>query len=81
MSQKITPLYSNKASGKQGLSFVAGIKDEMKKVSWTEKSELQHCTKIVLATTLFFGLGIYIVDLMIKGMLDSLGLIGKWIAQ
>ncbi|MDN3504620.1 MAG: preprotein translocase subunit SecE [Rhabdochlamydiaceae bacterium] len=82
MAQRITPMNHVKAnSRKSGPNFVSGIKEEMKKVTWTEKKELQHCTKMVLGTTFFFGLGIYIVDLMIKGVLDSLGIVGKWIAQ
>lgn len=80
MAQKITPLNSGKQKASK-LSFIAGVKEELKKVTWTEKKELQHCTKIVLGATLFFGLSVYVVDLMIRGVLDSLGLIGKWIAQ
>lgn len=60
-------------------SFLASLKEELKKVTWTEKKELQHATKVVLATTFFFGLGVYLMDLMIKGVLDSLSQIGKWI--
>ncbi|MCF7852642.1 MAG: preprotein translocase subunit SecE [Simkaniaceae bacterium] len=80
MAQKITPLYSAKPK-KTSFAFIGGIKEEIKKITWTEKKELQYCTKIVLGTTFFFGLSVYVVDLMIRGVLHSLGLIGKWIAQ
>jgi preprotein translocase subunit SecE len=80
VSDKVTALPTPK-SVKTGPSFLASLKEELRKVSWTEKKELQHCTKIVLGTTFFFGLSVYIVDLMIRGVLDSLGQIGKWIAQ
>ena len=71
MAQNVNSLSPEKAKVK--FNFVSGIKEELKKVTWTEKKELQHSTKIVLGATLFFGLSTYIVDLMIKGMLDSLG--------
>ena len=80
MTQKITPLNPPKPKF-NGFSFIEGVKEELRKVTWTEKKELQHATKVVLGTTLFFGLSVYVVDLMIKGVLDSLGLIGKWLAQ
>lgn len=56
-------------------AWVSGLKEELKKVSWTTKSELAFCTKIVLWSTLLFGLGIYLVDLSIKGALELV----KWV--
>jgi len=47
-------------------SFIQGLKQEMSKVSWTSKKELKTLTKTVLLSTVFFGLGIYAVDLVIK---------------
>ncbi len=51
--------------------FIGELKEELKKVSWTTKQELLFCTKVVLLSTLFFGLGIYAVDLLIKGVLEG----------
>jgi preprotein translocase subunit SecE len=67
---------SSKASTK---SFVTELKEELKKVSWTTKAELIFCTKLVIGATFFLGLGIYLVDLAIKGGLDSIGMIVRFI--
>ena len=52
------------------LSYIQGIKDELKKVSWTTKEELILSTKVVIAVTFTCGVGIYFVDLLVKGGLD-----------
>ena len=51
--------------------FIQEMKDELKKVSWTSKKELKFSTKVVVFSTLFFGIGIYVVDFLIKNGLDS----------
>ncbi len=51
------------------LTFLSELKDELKKVSWTTKAELISATKVVVISTFCFGLGIYVVDLVIKGVL------------
>ncbi len=58
--------------GKKRLSFsfIKELKEELKKVSWTTKAELLTCTKIVVFSTIVFGLGIYVMDLAIKGALE-----------
>ena len=55
---------------KPSLSYIQGIKDELKKVSWTTKEELMLSTKVVIAVTFACGVGIYFVDLLVKGGLD-----------
>lgn len=62
-------------------NFFFDIKEELKKVSWTTKQDLVLCTKIVIGATFGFGLGIYLVDLLIKGSFDALNLLVKWIAH
>jgi len=57
---------------KDPLTFISDLKEELKKVSWTTKAELISATKIVLGATFFFGLGIYAMDLVIKGALELL---------
>lgn len=52
------------------LAFIGELKEELKKVSWTTKQELISCTKIVLISTFCFGIGIYLVDFVIKGTLE-----------
>jgi len=73
METKIKQAHLSSGSQKQkAFSALQEFKEELKKVSWTTKSELIFCTKIVLIATFVFGLGIYIVDLLIKGILDGL---------
>lgn len=55
---------------KPKLSYLQEIKGELKRVSWTTKEELMHSTKVVIAVTFACGIGIYFVDLLIKGGLD-----------
>ena len=55
---------------KPALGYIQGIKDELKKVSWTTKEELMLSTKVVIAVTFACGVGIYFVDLLVKGGLD-----------
>jgi preprotein translocase subunit SecE len=57
------------------LGFIQEFKDELKRVSWTTKSELMFCTKIVVITTFLLGMAIYFTDLLIKGALDSIALL------
>lgn len=55
---------------KPTLSYIQGIKNELKKMSWTAKEELILSTKVVIAVTFTCGIGIYFVDLFVKGSLD-----------
>lgn len=51
--------------------FVEEVKAEVHRVTWTSREELQVYTKIVVASTLVFGLGIYCTDLIIQGILGA----------
>lgn len=57
--------------------YVEGIKNELKKVSWTALSELKLSTKIVILATFVFGFAIYCVDFVVKGTLDLIGLTAR----
>lgn len=59
-------------SKKSGFSYIQELKEELKKVSWTSQEELRFATKMVVMTTLFFGVGIYLVDFLIKGSLEMI---------
>lgn len=60
---------------KKFFTWIGELKEELKKVNWTTKAELIFCTKVVLWSTLLFGLGIYAIDLVIKGVLEFI----KWL--
>ena len=56
-------------------NFIRELQKELKKVSWTSKMDLLVFTKIVLWATLFFGFGIYLMDLFVKGSLSIISFI------
>lgn len=62
-------------NGKKMVNFVGDIKQELKKVEWTNKDELKVYTKIVLVSTFLFGLVIYGIDLAIQGVLGGISLL------
>lgn len=77
-----TRIHSNaqQSSKKRPLfGFIEDLKDELKKVSWTTKDELMLSTKVVVLATFLFGMGIYLFDLVIKGSLDLVSQIARFI--
>lgn len=64
---------------RRAFTFIQDLKEELKKVSWTTLDELKFSTKMVVGTTFFLGLGIYLVDLVIKGCLDLVTLVVHFI--
>ncbi len=59
------------ATEKKKLSFFREVQNELKKVTWTSKSELIFCTKAVIIAIFVFGFSIYLVDLGIGGILKA----------
>lgn len=53
------------------MDYIRELKSELKKVTWTAKEELALSTKVVIGSTFVFGMGIYLSDLLIKGVLDG----------
>jgi preprotein translocase SecE subunit len=56
---------------KKKVSYFREVQNELKKVNWTSKEELMFCTKAVIFATCFFGLAIYAIDLLIRGVLGG----------
>jgi preprotein translocase subunit SecE len=79
------PRISSEASAQQAVkrkgffAYVQELKEELRKVSWTTKEELKLSTKVVISSIFLFGLGIYLIDLVIKGCLDSIALLARLI--
>lgn len=48
------------------------MKDEMRKVSWTTKEELVSHTKVVVGAVFVLGIGMYVVDLVIRFLLEGI---------
>jgi preprotein translocase subunit SecE len=57
----------------QWRDFLGDIKSEFKKITWTNPEELKTYTKLVVAATFLFGMGIYVMDLAIQTVLNVLG--------
>ena len=72
-SSKITQLKIKKKK----LNYFREVQSELKKVSWTTKTELVSFTKIVLGVTFIFGIVIYLADLFIKNALFLISLISR----
>ena len=50
--------------------WVESLKGEISSIHWTSKEELRVYTKIVVGATFFFGMGVYLVDLAIHGVMN-----------
>ena len=61
-------------------SWLGEVKEEFKKITWTNKEELKLYTKIVVGATFIVGLGIYLLDLAAQGTLSGVGALVKAIA-
>ncbi len=59
------------------LTFLRGVRHEMKLVTWTNKDELKLYTNVVLGTTFFFGMLIYFFDVVIQYTLQGINIITK----
>lgn len=68
---------STQPKKRMGINFVEEIKTELKNVTWTSKEELKVYTQIVVGSTFVLGLGVYLVDLGIQSVLNSL----TWITR
>lgn len=60
--------------------LIEEVKSEFSKITWTNRDELLAYTKLVVGGTFVFGMGIYLVDLLIRLVLGGLESIIRWIA-
>ena len=47
----------------EGKSFLAEVRSELKKVTWPSWPEVRSTTIVVIATTVFFGFYLWVLDL------------------
>ena len=79
--KKVKVSSSEKARNVESLKeYVADVKAEITKIHWTSRSELLAYTKIVVLSTLIFGMSIYFVDMLIQTLLASLSYLLQIIA-
>jgi preprotein translocase subunit SecE len=60
---------------RQVFNFIGEVKEELGRITWTSADELKVYVKVVVGATVAFGLGVYLVDLGIQGVLRGLGVI------
>jgi preprotein translocase subunit SecE len=60
-------------------SYFREVLEELKKVNWTPRSELIASTRAVVLATFVFGFAVYGVDLIIRGGLNGVGTLFRWI--
>lgn len=60
------------ASGRKSQEFVEDVKAEIGKITWTSPEELKTYTKIVVWSTAVLGVGLYCIDIVIQGVLQTL---------
>jgi len=66
---------ATKSDGKKLLNFFKDVKQELGRVEWTSKDELKVYVKIVLVSTFCFAMGVYLVDLAIRGVLGGINML------
>lgn len=66
------PVNGRSKDSRKIVNFLADVKSELYKISWTTPDELKTYTKIVIGATFCFGMGVYITDLMIQLFLGTL---------
>jgi len=57
---------------KKVILFFQEVRNELKKVSWPSKKEVIGATTIVIVTTLFMGLFLGVVDLILSRSVEFL---------
>lgn len=55
--------------------WIEEVKHEVKVIHWTSKEELKVYTQIVVGATFMLGMGVYLVDLLIHGALNTLNFV------
>jgi preprotein translocase subunit SecE len=56
----------------RGREFVHEVRQEMKRVTWPSRKEVYATTFVVILTSLFFGLYLFGVDLMLNAVVSRL---------
>ena len=59
--------------------FFGSVKQELKKIAWTNRKDLIAYTKVILASTFIVSFLIYLVDLCIQKSLQVVHLVTQWI--
>jgi preprotein translocase subunit SecE len=52
------------------INFYGDVKTELKKVTWPSKKEVYGTTIVVVATVVFFGFYLFLVDIVLKQAIE-----------
>lgn len=72
MDDKKSQTQPQPMTGKSFFNFIGEVKQEFKKITWTEKDELKVYTKVVVAFTFLFGMSVLFCDVIIQQALTGL---------
>lgn len=56
---------------KRFIVFLRDVKAEIKKVTWPSKNEVYSTTVVVLIATTFFGVYLYLLDLLFSWLISQ----------
>jgi preprotein translocase subunit SecE len=51
-------------------TFLAEVRNEMKRVTWPSKTEVYATTVVVILTSIFFGVYLYGIDLILNALVN-----------
>lgn len=52
--------------------FYGDVRTELKKVTWPAKKEVYNTTMVVIVTVFFFGAYLFLVDLVLKNVVEKI---------
>jgi preprotein translocase subunit SecE len=52
----------------RGRTFLAEVRNELKRVTWPSRKEVYATTVVVILTSIFFGLYLFSVDIVLNGI-------------
>ena len=53
------------------IAFYGDVKTELKKVTWPSKKEVYGTTLVVIITVFFFGIYLFLVDIVLKNLVSQ----------
>ena len=54
------------------VSFYGDVKTELKKVTWPAKKEVYGTTLVVIVTVVFYGIYLFLVDVVLQKAINSI---------
>jgi preprotein translocase subunit SecE len=64
---------------KKAYEYFESLKAEFANIQWTEGGEVLMYARIVVGATFFFGIAIYIADIVIHRLLGGIDMLFRWL--